>query len=181
MSDLDKLAEFRLPRHSWNYEHRPPADHWFLLAHAYADSSVALLERMIRDDVDDSFHHAKVAAALLEHSAELFLKAVLVLHDQPIPKSHASDHLLTRVRSCVPQNELTFAGKIDELVRRQAEAPANQFLRYPSDAADEPWEGHTHFELTLWYQQAKLLRDDFARLERTLKFPKSARESSPDV
>lgn len=179
MTDLEKLDEFRLPRHSWNYEHLPAADHWFLLAHAYADSSIVLFERMIRDEIDDSFHHAKVAAALLEHAAELFLKAALVLYKQPIPKSHALDQLLVAARKVVPSTVLQFAGEIDDLVRQQPEALANQYLRYPSDAKGEPWAGHTNLELTLWYKQSKLLRDDFARLEKALKAATPLGDAAP--
>jgi len=169
MTDLERIDEYRLPRFSWNFENLPDADHWFLLATAYMDSSAALFSRMIQSDVDDSFHHAKVAAGLLEHAVELFLKAVIVALGNRVPHHHHSDRLLAQVRGLIADDELRFSGRIDEVVARQPDAPGNQFLRYPSDTRGEPWSGHTHIDLSIWYQQAELLSGDFRRIESTLK------------
>ena len=179
MTDLERVEEYHLPRFSWTYEHLPAAAHWYLLAIAYADSSVALFARMIAEKVDDSFHHAKVAAALLEHSIELFLKAVLVELGEAVRPSHASDQLLAQVRAIVPADAIQFSAKIDEAVRRQPDAPGNQFLRYPTDRRGEPWSGHTHIDLSVWFQQAKLLRADFERIRASVQRYGATRTASP--
>lgn len=169
MVDLERIGEYRLPRFSWNYQHLPAADHWYLLAIAYADSSAALFARMIAEEVDDSFHHAKVAAALLEHAIELFLKAILVDLGEAVRPSHASDRLLAQVRAIVPADVLQFSARIDEAVLRQPEAPTNQYLRYPTDSRGEPWSGHTHIDLSIWFQQARMLRVDFERIRSSVR------------
>jgi hypothetical protein len=160
---------------SWDYESDHPADEWFRLAHAYADASVALFESIEASQLPQTFHHAKVAAAMFDQGLELFLKAALVLAGEQPVATHKMAALLGRVRSRYPSEACSFTGNVDEAVQALPTQPVGQFLRYPVDRNGAPWPGHSHFDLAIWLPEARLLRDDYRRLEPLLRAARSAR------
>lgn len=158
---------------SWDYESEHPADDWFWTAQAYADSSVALFEALESGKVPRTFHHAKVAAAALEHGLELFLKGGLVLAGEKPARTHRLEGILERFSKLYPGDEYSFTARVSEAAASHLTQPPGQFLRYPVDTNGAPWLGNTHFNLELWLEQARLLRDDYARLRPRLK-PRAA-------
>lgn len=175
--DLDRLEEWSLPRFSWDYEHLPEPAHWFLMANAYLNSSHHLLGEMIQERLSSTFHHAKVAVAAFEHAIELFLKGAIAQAREPVPRHHRAPALLGEYRRLYPEDEFAFTGKIDEAVSESASAPRHQYARYPADPKGQPWEGHTHIDLSVWYRELGLFKADFARLEASVKakYPASRR------
>ena len=167
--DPQRLEDWSLPRFSWDYEHLPEAAQWFLMARAYLNCSHHLLEEMIQERLSGSFYDAKVAVATFEHAIELFLKGAIVQAHEPVPPHHRAADLLQEYRRLYPGKEFEFTGKISEAVAEQPTAPRNQYARYPADAKGRPWVGHTHIDLSTWYEEIRPFREDFARLEASIK------------
>ncbi|MDE2179750.1 MAG: hypothetical protein KGJ40_02735 [candidate division NC10 bacterium] len=167
--DLDRLEKRRLPRFSWDYQHLPEPPHWFLMARAYLDCSHHLFAEMIQGRLSSSFHHAKVAVGTFEHALELFLKGAIAQAHRPVQAHHRATDLLREYRRFYPGKEFEFTDKIDEAVSEQSSAPRNQYARYPVDPKGHPWEGNTHIDLSIWYQELRLFKADFERLEPLIK------------
>lgn len=163
--------------YSWDFQSTCPADGYFRLAHAFADSAVALFVGMTAGGTPSTYHHAKVAAALLDHGLELFLKGALVLAGQRPPRTHKMSQILCLYRRLYPDEECAFTGSIDDAVRDSIMQPAGEFLRYPENRSGVPWSGNTHFDLSIWLDEATRFRDDYRRLELLLR----ARSSGPPV
>ena len=178
--DVEDLKEYRLPRHSWDYEHLAEPDHWFLIARAYLDCSHHLLAEMVRERLEDSFHHAKVAIASFEHAIELFLKGAIAQAGEPVPTHHRAPDLLMAYRRLYPGATFTFTGKIDEATSETAGTLRAQYARYPRDKHGQPWSGHTHIDLSIWYQELSPFKADFERLVPLLKsrYPRANEASS---
>lgn len=162
--EADDLDDCRLPRYSWDYEHLPEPDHWFLMARAYLDCSYHLLEEMMRMRLDGSFHHSKVAVATFEHAIELFLKGAIAQAGESVPTHHRSTALLDIYRRLYPDLDFAFAGKIDDAASESSETPRAQYARYPQDKHGRPWSGHTHINLSIWRHELLPFKADFARL-----------------
>jgi len=167
--DLHRLDQYRLPRFSWDYEDLPESAHWFLMARAYLESSIHLLEEMIQERLDSSFHHAKVAAFTFGHAIELFLKGAIAQAGLTVPIHHKSDVLLAEYRRLYPGEKFEFAGKIDEAVSPTAGAPLSEYARYPQDARGKVWKGHSHIDLSTWYCEVFRFKSDFNRVEPLVK------------
>ncbi len=114
--DAEKLKGKYMPRFSWDYEHRTLAEHWFLMALAYQESSHHLFSEMIERKLADSFHHAKVAASLLEHAVELFLKAGIAQAGKEIPTPTVSTSFTPNSRTCIPARSLNSARFIEQML-----------------------------------------------------------------
>jgi hypothetical protein len=167
--DLDRHEEWRLARFSWDYEHLSEPAHWFLMARAYLDCSHHLLGEMIQERLSGSFHHAKVAVGTFEHAIELFLKGAIAQAHGPVPAHHRAAELLEEYRRFYPGEDFNFTGKIDEAVSEKPSAPRNQYARYPGDPKGRPWDGYTHIDLSIWYQELRPFKADFDRLEALIK------------
>jgi len=163
------LKERSLTRYSWEYEHFPEPDQWFLLARAYIDCSHHLLEEMIQERLNSSFHHAKVVVATFEQAIELFLKGALNQARRAVPNHHRLKDLLKEYQFLYPEKKYQFFGKIDEVVSENASTPHNQYARYPRDRKGRPWQGATNIDLSIWYRELRPFKADFDRLEPLIK------------
>lgn len=162
--EVDDLKEYRLSRYSWDYEHLAEPDHWFLMARAYLDCSQHLLAEMVRERLTDSFHHAKVAVSVFEHAVELFLKGAIAQAGQPVPTHHRTSDLLQAYRKLYPDAAFAFEGKVDDAASETSTTPRAQYARYPQDKHGQAWSGHTHIDLSIWYQELSPFKSDFERL-----------------
>jgi len=167
--DPQTLKNISMPRYSWDYEDLSEADHWFCMAKANLHCSIHLLSEMIAEKLDSSFHYAKVAVALFEHSIELFLKAGIAQASQTCDNTHELQVLYNRFKNLYPGNRYEFEGEIVSVVRPAPSATHNQYARYPTDISGQPWQGHTHIDLVLWYTQLRRFDQDFRRLEPLMK------------
>lgn len=167
--DLDNLDGISIPRFSWDYEDLSESEHWFLLAKAYLDCSQHLLAQMIKEMLDSSFFHAKVAVALFNQALELFLKGGIVQAGKDVNVSHDLQQLYNHFKNLYPGKKYEFEGDVSNAVRPSPLTPYNEFARYPVDHTGLPWQGNTHIELTTWYKQVCLFINDFERLEVLLK------------
>jgi hypothetical protein len=167
--DREKLAGLYMPRFSWDYEHCTLAEHWFLMARAYQESSHHLFSEMLEKRLDDSFHHAKVAASLLEHAVELFVKGGIAQAGKDVPSHHQLDQLYAQFKNLYQGKKFAFMAAIEQMLMPRPHMPANQFARYPTDQAGNPWAGHSDIDLVTWFNQACKFLDDFKRLEPLIK------------
>jgi hypothetical protein len=53
--NFDDAKNLRMPVFSWDYEDLGEADHWFLMARAYFDSSYYLFAEMIKEKYERGF------------------------------------------------------------------------------------------------------------------------------
>ena len=169
----------RMSRYSWDYEGLGEAVHWFLMAKAYLDCSIHLFSEMMDKKLKSSFHHAKVATMLFEHSIELFLKAGIVQAGQEVGKSHNLQELYNQFRKLYPGKKHQFEGDIVSAVRQISITPYNVYTRYPTDNFGQLWPGNTHIDLVIWYKQLCLFVKDFERLEPLLKerYPQGSKKT----
>jgi hypothetical protein len=167
--DREKIEGQSMPRLSWNYESCTLPDHWFLTALAYQESSHHLFSEMIEQRLHDSFHHAKVAASLLEHAVELFLKAGIAQAGKDVPTHHQLDQLHAQFKNLYHGKKFAFTASIEEMLNPPQTTPTNVFARYPTDQSGQPWAGNTHIDLAIWFSQACKFLDDFKRLEPLMK------------
>ena len=168
-ADAGKLKDIRMPRFSWDYEDFPKAEHWFLMADAYMDICQFVLSEMTKEQLDSSFHHAKVAVSLFEHAIELFLKASICQAGAKVPAHHKMDKLYRKYIALFPGNDFAFQGKIQDFVKPSAMAPHNLYARYPGEKNGKPWQGHTHIDISIWYREADKFLSDFKRLKPLIK------------
>jgi HEPN domain-containing protein len=166
---LKKLEGLSMPRFSWDYEDCSEADHWFLTARAYLESSCHLLSSMVEGRANDTFHHMKVAASLLIHSVELFLKGGISQAGKKVPALHHLDQLHGQFSKLYPGKNFEFSAALAQLVQPSRRAPHNEFPRYPTDQSGLPWQGCSHFDLVVWFEQATKFLNDFKRLEPLMK------------
>src|SRR5205814_1517508 len=124
---------------------------------------------MIEERTSSSFHHLKVAASLFIHAVELFLKGGIAQAGKSVPAIHFLDQLYGQVTKLYPGKAFQFTGSIVDLARRSSQAPHNEFPRYPTNQSGRPWEGHSHFDLVTWFEQASRFLNDFKRLEPLMK------------
>jgi HEPN domain-containing protein len=179
-ADLTKLEGLSMPRFSWSYEHCTEPDHWFLTARAYLESAHHLFSEMIEKRANGTFHHAKVAASLLIHSVELFLKGGISQAGKKVPTIHHLDQLYGQFSKLYPGKGFEFSGAIGDLVQPSSQTPHNEFPRYPTDQSGSLWGGNCHFDLVTWFEQASRFLNDFKRLEPLLKQRHAeARQSTP--
>ena len=167
--DPETLTDIRMPRYSWDYEDLTEAEHWFRMAHANLGASRHLLSEMIEERFEGKFHQAKVAVALFDHSVELFLKAAILQAAQTAGKTHGLQELYNRFRKLYPGKKFEFEGDINSAVRETPITPHNQYARYPTDVSGQPWLGHTHIDIVIWYREVCRFTADFRRLEPLLK------------
>lgn len=167
--DIEEIGNQRIPRFSWDYEDCSEADHWFLMAKANQECCVYLLEEMIAEKVNDTFHHAKVSVSIMEHAMELFIKGSISQSKKDIPMHHHLDQLFAQYKNLYPGERFKFTCAVDELVQSSPQTPHNQYARYPTDLSNRPWRGNTHIDLAIWYVEAFKLLDDFRRLEPLIK------------
>jgi hypothetical protein len=167
--DSEKLKGLYMPRFSWDYEHCTLAEHWFLMAFAYQESSHHLFSEMLEKRLDDSFHHAKVAASLLEHAVELFLKGGIAQAGKDVPTHHRLDQLYAQFRNLYPGKKFEFGASIEQMLTPPAHTPPNVFARYPTDQSGQPWAGYTDIDLVTWFDQACKFLDDFKRMKPLIK------------
>jgi HEPN domain-containing protein len=176
--DLTDLEGISMPRCSWHYEYCTEADHWFLTARAYLESAHHLLSEMIEKRANGTFHHVKVAASLLIHSVELFLKGGISQAGKKVPTIHHLNQLYGQFSKLYPGKEFEFSGAIADLVRPSSESPRNEFSRYPTDQSGSLWRGNCHFDIVTWFEQASRFLIDFKQLEPLIKQRHSAAQES---
>jgi HEPN domain-containing protein len=169
MIDREQLAGLYLPRFSWDYDGCSDSDRWLQMAFAYQECSCHLFAGMIEHKLKGTYHHAKVAASLFEHAVELFLKGGIALAGKVVPNHHFLDQLYGQFKNLYPGKKFQFVGSIAEMVAPSALTPHNEFARYPSDQSGKPWQGHPHFDLATWFDQASRFLEDFRRLEPLMK------------
>ncbi len=167
--DREKLKGLSMSRFSWDYENCTQAEHWLLMARAYQKSSLHLFAEMIEKKLDDSFHYAKVAASLLEHAVELFLKGGIAQARKEVPTHHRLQELYRQFNNLYPGKKFQFSASIEDMLTPSERTPANEFARYPTDQSGKPWAGNSHIDLVIWFDQAFKFLDDFKRLEPLLK------------
>src|SRR5262245_34470455 len=113
--DLEQLKGLSMPRFAWNYEGCTEPEHWLLMAGAYLQSSHYLFAEMIERRAKSTFHHAKVAASLLIHSVELFLKGGICLAGKKVPTIHILDQLYGQFANLFPGKAFEFTAAIADL------------------------------------------------------------------
>jgi hypothetical protein len=167
--DPAKLKGTSISRYSWDYEKNTLAEHWFMMARAYQEASCHLFAEMIERRLGDSYHHAKVAASLLEHGVELFLKAGIAQAGKDVPNHHRLAELYGQFKNLYPGKKFQFVAAIDEMLTPPPHTPHNEFARYPTDQSGKPWLGNTHIDLVIWYDQASKFLKDSQTLEPLMK------------
>lgn len=168
-NSLDDIKKFRLPLCSWDYEDLGEAAHWFLMAHAYFDCSFYLFTEMARETFDRNYHRALVAVSIFNHSVELFLKAAIVQADKKITPSHNLEQLYNQYKKRYPGKKYEFEAEISSVVYLHQNTPHNEFARYPTDHAGQPWPGYAQVDIVIWYERLSVFQNDFDRLEPLLK------------
>ena len=178
--DRKRPKELSIPRYSWTYEACSKAERWLLMAKAYQECSQHLFGEMNESRLPDTFHHAVVAAYLFEHAVELFLKGGIAWAGKEPPPRHCLEQLYNQFRNLYPGEEYEFSFSIADMVAPSPRTPYNQFTRYPADRSGKPWEGYTHIDLVIWYEQASKFLDDIDRLRFLImeRHQKCAEESS---
>jgi HEPN domain-containing protein len=168
-NNLDDIENIRMPLFSWDYEDLGEADHWFLMAHAYFDCGFYLFTEMAKETFDRNYHRALVAVSIFNHSVELFLKAAIAQAGKTITSCHNLEQLYNQYKKLYPGKKYEFEAEISSVVRPHQNTPYNEFARYPTDHAGQPWPGYTHVDVAVWYERLSVFQKDFDRLEPLLK------------
>ena len=150
---------------SWDIESLSSEDQWFRSARAYLDCSIFILSGFFEKRIPLNFFYAEVAAYLVDHGVELFLKAGIV-HAGQIPQSnHQLDNLYQEFRELYSESDFDFKSEIASLVKQEPKRPFGTFSGYPLDRNLKSMEGQIHFDIRIWRDQLLLISQDFNRLE----------------
>jgi len=168
-NSLDDIKNLRMPVFSWDYEDLGEADRWFLMARAYFDCSYYLFTEMAKETFDRNYHRALVAVSQFNHSVELFLKAAIVRAGKKVTSTHNLEQLYKQYKKLYPGKKFEFEGEISSVIGPHQSTPYNEFARYPTDHAGQPWPGYTHVDIAIWYERLDAFHKDFERLEPLIK------------
>lgn len=130
------------------------------LSMAYADASLALCEKMIKDDSSRNYFNTRVILYLSRHAFELFLKAAIWSQSGKNPsKTHRLDKLHIQYQTLFPHEKYALDPPFTRQILEDSDAGLfpgsltsyqnthDQRFRYSHDASGDPFEDQDAFDV----------------------------------